>query len=163
MKIKARIGFDLTPAGSSWVLKQSDSSDRTTLPASGSKFDPEVLGPVEYTFEENLASAQKELPAPTRVTGDGMKIELINHEMWKQFGETMEMEKFKDVAAAWGGEAVKKTQDTVDALTKGLQNTLILPAGNVFEFKQLNADPRGHVYTLVTYKTPTDLVQTANN
>lgn len=36
---------------------------------------------------------------------------------------------------------------------------LILPAGNVFEFKSLNTDSEGHVYTLITYKDTDKLSQ----
>ena len=159
VKVKAKLGFDLTPTGSSWALTSSSDIKRSTFPTSGSPFDYEVLGPVDYSLEENLSSVHKKLPEPQRVTGDGMIIELANYEMFKQFGDELEMEKFKNVAAAWGNNLVQQIQAAVDALTEGLQNTLILPAGDVFEFKQLNTDPSGHAYTLITYKTPSRLEQ----
>jgi hypothetical protein len=99
---------------------------------------------------------QKTLDRSELKQQDGVVITLYNHEMWQQFGEPLQMSKFESCAKAWAGALENQIEANIAALAGSLQTKLILPAGNVFEFKSLNVDDKGHVYSLITYKTPTE-------
>jgi len=84
---------------------------------------------------------------------DGVVIDLSNHEMFKEFGTSKGMDKFAQPAKQWASDFESRLEANMAALASSLQTKLILPAGNVFEFKSLNTDAKGHVYSMISYKT----------
>lgn len=153
--IVARAGFDMTAAGKTWKLKPAES--RTTIPNGSKSMKLTTVGPATYDTLENIMAENKE-SLPER-NGDGVIIQLSNHEMFKQYGTALGMEHFAAAGKQWASDLEKQIEANMAKLADSLMTKLILPAGNVFEFKTLNADDHGHVYSLINYKTPTELSQ----
>ncbi|CCC14339.1 hypothetical protein SMACR_08926 [Sordaria macrospora] len=104
------------------------------------------------TTHETQSGHEKMTSLSNRRKEDGVIVELSNHEMFKEFGTPKGMDGFAKPAHQWASGFERSLEANMAALASSLQTKLILPAGNVFEFKSLNTDSDGHVYSLITYK-----------
>lgn len=152
MQIVTRAGWDMSPAqGSTWKLELIKTKPRTTIPLGDEELKRDIVGPASYSTFDNLQGIENRNFRSQ--SGDGVVIELSNHEMFKEFGTPKGMDGFAKPAQQWASGFEKRLEANMAALASSLQTKLILPAGNVFEFKSLNTDSEGHVYSLITYKT----------
>lgn len=85
---------------------------------------------------------------------DGVIIRILNHEKFGAINAGVGMESFVEGATMWASALEKDYTDTLGELASTLRSRLILPAGDVFEYKGLDVDDAGHAYALITYKTP---------
>ena len=159
VKISTRAGFDMSPAGKTWKLDLINAKPRTTIPLGAEELPRKTIGPQTYSTFENMAGVQKLQSMNEQSKDDGVVIELSNHEMFKEFGTGKGMDKFAEPAKQWASDFESRLEASMAALASSLQTKLILPAGNVFEFKSLNTDSEGHVYTLITYKMTDEISQ----
>ncbi|PSR81475.1 hypothetical protein BD289DRAFT_40162 [Coniella lustricola] len=150
--ISVKAGFDLGPAEDSWKLETIKTAPRTTIPLGHETMKRQILGPTSYSTLENIGSVEKLRNLSERMNEDGVIIELSNHAMFKEFGTSKGMDNFAQPATQWAEGFENTLESNMAALASSLATKLILPAGNVFEFKSLNTDSQGHVYTLITYK-----------
>jgi hypothetical protein len=148
IELQSRVGFDMAPALDSWNLSLNKDKNRTTVPIGAGELPRRVItnGKVEQIGEQTIK--------------DGVVIELTDLAMFSQYGTPKGMDRFAKPANQWASNLETKLEEDMAALASTLQTKLILPAGNVFEFKSLNMDDEGHVYSLITYKTPTDVSTT---
>lgn len=140
------------PAGDSWKLNLIKEKPRTTIPLGGEELPRQKIGPETYGTFENIVGHEKMTSLSNRRKEDGVIVELSNHEMFKEFGTPKGMDGFAKPAHQWASAFERSIEANMAALASSLQTKLILPAGNVFEFKSLNTDSDGHVYSLITYK-----------
>ncbi|KAF4339115.1 hypothetical protein FBEOM_6933 [Fusarium beomiforme] len=141
----------MIPVADSWKLELFKTKPRTTVPIDSEELPRQVIGPDTYSTLENTGLVEKQSNLSQRMSGDGVIMELTNH------GTSKGMELFAKPAQQWVSVLETNLKDNMAALASSLSTKLILPAGNVFEFKSLNTDWDGHVYSLITYKTPTSL------
>ncbi|EEU33900.1 uncharacterized protein NECHADRAFT_55608 [Fusarium vanettenii 77-13-4] len=157
IQIVTKVGFDMSPAGDTWSLALEKDKSRTTVPIGSEELPKQVNPPVSFTTLENIIGEQKMTDLSKRMKGDGVIIDLENHDMFKEFGTSKGMDRFAKPANQWASNFESRMESNMAALASSLMTKLILPAGNVFEFKSLNTDDEGHVYSLISYKTPTDV------
>ncbi|EGO53343.1 hypothetical protein NEUTE1DRAFT_126670 [Neurospora tetrasperma FGSC 2508] len=152
VQITTRAGFDMHPAGDTWKLNLIKDKPRTTIPLGDEELPRQTIGPETYSTFENIGGVEKMRNLNERSKEDGVIVELSNHEMFKEFGTPKGMDGFAKPAHQWASGFESSLEASMAALASSLQTKLILPAGNVFEFKSLNTDSEGHVYSLITYK-----------
>ncbi|TPX13349.1 uncharacterized protein E0L32_006322 [Thyridium curvatum] len=66
-----------------------------------------------------------------------------------------EMNTLTKIGEEMGKDGARLFTDAVDELLQSLGGTVILPVGDVFMFKGLNADESHNVFITITYDTPT--------
>lgn len=157
VQIVTKAGFDMGPAADTWKLSLDTDKSRTTVPIGSQEFPRQVIPPATFSTLENIMEVQKMDDLSNRMTEDGVIIDLKNHEMFQEFGTSKGMDRFAKPANQWASSFETRLESNMAALASSLMTKLILPAGNVFEFKSLNTDDEGHVYSLISYKTPTDV------
>jgi hypothetical protein len=148
IEVQSRVGFDMAPTLDSWSLSLNKDESRTTVPIGAAELPRRVI------------TNGKEEQFGKQTTKDGVIIKLTDLAMFSQYGTPKGMDSFAKPANQWASNFETKLEENMAALASTLQTKLILPAGNVFEFKSLNMDDEGHVYSLITYKTPTDVSTT---
>lgn len=160
--INAKIGLDMIPAADAWKLQVVESKPRTTVPIGDEEMQPQVLGPRDCTTFENMFM-DTESYGFDRKDEDGVLIQLANHELFKQFGTSKGMDgfakPFAKPAKQWAFGFEKVLESHMATLASSLASKVILPAGEIYEFKSLNTDEHGHVYSLLSYKTSTSVSQ----
>lgn len=159
--INAKIGLDMIPAADAWKLQVVESKPRTTVPIGNEEMQPQVLGPRECTTLENMFM-DTESYGVDRQDEDGVVIQLANHELFKQFGTSKGMDGFAKPAKQWASGFEKVLESHIATLASSLASKVILPAGEIYEFKSLNTDEHGHVHSLLSYKTLTNVSQFGN-
>lgn len=148
----------MIPAADAWKLQVVETKPRTTVPIGDEEMQPKVLGPRDYTTFQNMFM-DTESDGFGSHEEDGVVIELANHELFKEFGTSKGMDGFAKPAKQWASGFEKILESRVAALASSLASKLILPAGEIYEFKSLNTDKDGHVYSLLSYKTSTSVSQ----
>ncbi|XP_014550204.1 hypothetical protein COCVIDRAFT_71735, partial [Bipolaris victoriae FI3] len=143
IQIVTKAGFDLSPASDTWSLTLDQDKSRTTVPIGAEELPRQVNPPVSFTTLENIMEVQKMVDLSKRMQGDGVIIDLENHDMFKEFGTSKGMDGFAKPANQWASSFESRLETTMAALASSLMTKLILPAGNVFEFKSLNTDTEG--------------------
>ncbi|KAI8710946.1 hypothetical protein NCS52_01523500 [Fusarium sp. LHS14.1] len=138
IQIVTKVGFDMSPAGDTWSLALEKDRSRTTVPIGSEELPKQVNPPVSFTTLENIIGEQKMTDLSRRIKGYGVIIDLENHDMFKEFGTSKGMDRFAKPANQWASNFESRLESNMAALASSLMTKLILPAGNVFEFKSLS-------------------------
>ncbi|KAF8244094.1 hypothetical protein K440DRAFT_489096, partial [Wilcoxina mikolae CBS 423.85] len=82
----------------------------------------------------------------------GVLIHLTNHNTFKALGNVFELMNFGKSAGSWCKFSTEALNKSLNKIMDDLKTTIIMPAGNVFEFSGIDVDEAGHVYTRINYK-----------
>ncbi|KAF2133763.1 hypothetical protein P153DRAFT_380945 [Dothidotthia symphoricarpi CBS 119687] len=133
-----KIGYTLSP-GQGGIWSMSKDNDRTTFPGK--------------TAPAKVIDCTNDSSEPWKnFSGDGFNLYSQKFDVAKERDMPNEL---LEIAKDWYGNQNLEIENAVENVLKSIKNAVIMPAGNVLQFKGLDCDEEGNVYSTVDYQTLT--------
>ena len=154
---KYKVGYSLLP-GEGGVLVLSLEPSRTTLPASADKlnvqqFKADGTDQVGYEYNSIVMDPNKSgtviLYGSKDLTSD---VDIVR--MWAEETDLLARTVQTNIAE------FSEVRSHIAGVFDSMKSMVILPAGNLFTFKNVEPDAASHVYTGVTYRSTATLERT---